>query len=280
MCSGMLYRPKTQKPKTPIILMAHGFGAEMTFGLPAYAERFVKNGWAVFMFNYRGFGKSEGEIRNWVSPKRHLEDWRAALTHVRHLGKIDVGKIALWGSSFSGGHVMITAAEDKKVAAVLAQVPFVDGFSTAKKLGLGFILRATWHGIIDLMRMVFKKPPYAVSIVAPYDKFGVMCTPESYPGYMAIVDKSSTWQNQCPARILLTAPRYRPITRARKIKCPTLLIAGEKDSLIDIQAVRKAARRIEGAMLIEYEWGHFDIYHGKPFESVLSNQINFLKNVF
>jgi alpha-beta hydrolase superfamily lysophospholipase len=54
--------------------MAHGFAAEKTFGLAAYAERFAAEGIAVYVFDYRCFGDSDGQPRNLVSPSRHLQD--------------------------------------------------------------------------------------------------------------------------------------------------------------------------------------------------------------
>jgi hypothetical protein len=36
--------------------MAHGFGAERTFGLEPFAERFARAGLAAFLFDYRCFG--------------------------------------------------------------------------------------------------------------------------------------------------------------------------------------------------------------------------------
>ena len=94
-----------------MVIMAHGFGAERTFGLPAYAERFLQRGMAAFLFDYRNFGDSDGEPRNLVSNHRHIKDWEAAVAHVRGLPDIDTEKIALWGSSYSGGHVIVTAGE-------------------------------------------------------------------------------------------------------------------------------------------------------------------------
>ena len=277
-CSARLYKPpKTRKP-WPVILMAHGFGAEKTFALPRFAELFANRGYAVFLFDYRGFGGSEGEPRNFVSAKRHLEDWQNALNFVQARPDLDQNRIGLWGTSFSGGHVLVTAARNPQVKTVLAQVPFVDGISSALKLGLWFIIKATLHGLIDIITSPFRKTPYQIPIVAPRGEFGVMSTPECYPGYMAMVDKESKWQNRCPARILLTAPFYRPTREVQNIECPVFLVSGAQDSLIDFRAVRKAAKKIRGAMLAEYEWGHFEVYSGEAFVQVTNNQMAFLQN--
>ncbi len=44
---------------------------------------FAHSGLAVFLFDYRNFGGSDGEPRNLVVPQRHVQDWRAALAHIK-----------------------------------------------------------------------------------------------------------------------------------------------------------------------------------------------------
>lgn len=109
----------------PVVVMAHGFGAERDFRLPAYADRFVDRGVTALLFDYRGFGDSEGP-NQLVDPFRHRADWLAAVDHARTLDGVDGDRLALWGTSFSTGHVVETAAR-RDVEAVLGQVPFVDG---------------------------------------------------------------------------------------------------------------------------------------------------------
>src|SRR3990167_2947401 len=60
-CDAELWLPKGVN-KPPVIVMAHGFGGLKDWGLQPYAERFVKAGFAVVRFDYRGFGKSGGQI--------------------------------------------------------------------------------------------------------------------------------------------------------------------------------------------------------------------------
>jgi fermentation-respiration switch protein FrsA (DUF1100 family) len=66
-CSGWLFLPDgTGKP--PVVVMGHGMGAEKSFGLSLYADKFAAKGIASFAFDYRYFGESGGEPRNLVSP--------------------------------------------------------------------------------------------------------------------------------------------------------------------------------------------------------------------
>ena len=108
-CAGKLYLPSGVK-KPPVIIMGNGIGLEMDFGLPVFAEEFAKNGYAVFLFDYRYYGKSGGEPRHLFFPGRQLKDWAAAIEFVRTFDRVDVNRICIWGYSFSGGYVLATAA--------------------------------------------------------------------------------------------------------------------------------------------------------------------------
>jgi fermentation-respiration switch protein FrsA (DUF1100 family) len=72
--------------------------------LDAFAERFARAGLAALVFDYRHFGDSQGEPRQLLDIGRQLADWRAAIGYARTVDGIDPARIALWGSSFSGGH--------------------------------------------------------------------------------------------------------------------------------------------------------------------------------
>jgi dienelactone hydrolase len=256
--------------------MAHGFGAQRDCGLPSYAERFARRGMAVFLFDYRNFGASEGEPRNLVNPRRHLQDWKAALAFVREMPRVDAERIALWGSSYSGGHVIVTASQDERVAAIVSQVPFVDGITTAYWMGLKHVMLATTASLKDVACMMTGRAPYCVPVVSDPDSFGMMNSPECRPGYMAIVPEGSDWKNECPARAALELLIYRPVSHARKVACPALVMMGEKDTLIYPKSVEKAASRMREVTLIHLPIGHFEIYVGEWFEKTVEIQADFL----
>lgn len=274
-CSGDLYLPAgVEHP--PVVVMAHGFASERSFGLPAYAERFAGAGMAAYLFDYRCFGDSDGEPRNLVDPRRHLEDWEAAVAHVRSLGGIDSGRLALWGTSFSGGHVIVTAAKDARVKAIVAQVPFVDPLAVAYRPGVGYLLQVAMHGLWDLCRYAARRPPHYVKVVGQPDEFAIMNVLEAVAGYASLVPEASVWHNRCPARILLTVVRYRPITWTDQVRCPALVMYGAHDPLTSATSVERAASRMPNSTLVKYPFGHFQIYHGKAFEEAVERQIRFL----
>ena len=164
-CSAWLYLPDDVK-KPPVIVMAHGFAGQKDFGLQPYAEHFAGQGMAVYLFDYRNFGGSEGEPRNLVNPWRHLNDWKAAVSHVRSLDNVDGRRMALWGTSFSGGHVLVTASRDKGIRAVISQVPFVDGIATTMQFPIPYQIEGFFHGMKDLFNKITGKAPHMVPAVA------------------------------------------------------------------------------------------------------------------
>ena len=114
-CAAWLYRPEAA---TSIVVMAHGWTGVREQRLGAYAERFAAAGLAALVFDYRHFGASEGEPRQLLDIKRQLADWRAAVEFARRLPGIE--RVALWGSSFSGGHVLETALDGLEQFRLLA----------------------------------------------------------------------------------------------------------------------------------------------------------------
>ena len=275
-CAAWLYLPVAAH-HPPVIVMAHGFAGERRFGLEPFAERLAEAGFGVFLFDYRCFGDSDGEPRNLVDPFHHLADWRAAIDHVRTLETVDSTRMGLWGTSFSGGHVIMAAARDPRIRAISVQVPFVDPISTFRAVGLGHVLRGSVLAIRDVLHSLTGRPPLEIPVVAEPGTFAAMNTPESLPGYSALVPNGATWTNRCPARILLTMSFYRPLGAARNVRCPALIVMAENDSLIPPSAVEKTASRMPDATLLRLPTGHFDVYAGPPFERVIAEQILFFQ---
>ncbi|MCL6646188.1 MAG: alpha/beta hydrolase, partial [Dehalococcoidia bacterium] len=112
--------------RRPCVVLGHGLGAVKEARLTAFAERFAAAGLACLAFDYRHFGESGGEPRQLVDIRRQQDDWRAAIGFARSLERVDPDRVGLWGTSFSGGHVLEVAAGDGRVRAAVVQVPFVD----------------------------------------------------------------------------------------------------------------------------------------------------------
>jgi pimeloyl-ACP methyl ester carboxylesterase len=279
-CDAELWLPKGVS-KPPIIIMAHGFGALKDWGLQPYAERFVKAGFAVMRFDYRGFGKSGGQPRRVVDGPEHVKDWLAAIDAVRQRGDVDSTRLGLWGSSFSGGQVLEVAAQRRDVVkAVSSQVPLVNGLQSALKYPLKYQPQAAWYGLRDLLRGPNETPIY-VPIVAQ-DAFAALVCDECVAGYTRLIpaDQAAS-ENKVAARILMTLPWFKPASSAPHITAPVLVIAAENDGLIPVQGVRDMVKTLMHGEYLELKGAdHFSPYTQPLFEQVVARQTAFfLKNL-
>ena len=274
-CAAWQYRPQGAGPH-PCVVMAHGFSAVREQRLDAYAERFEQAGVAVLLFDYRHFGASAGEPRQLLSIRRQLQDWEAAVAAARTQPGIDPARIALFGSSFSGGHVQALAARDAAVAAVIAQVPFCDGLRNLPALGLGHALRLTLAGLRDLSMLILGRKPYYIRAVGAPGDLAAMVTPDAVPGFANMTPKGSSWRNEVSARVALTIGAYRPGAAASRIHCPILYVIGEQDLITPARFAHDAARRAPRAEVKTYACGHFDVYVGPLWEKVVADQTEFL----
>lgn len=279
-CGAWLFVPQdaSDGARSPIVVMAHGFGGQREMRLPAFAEHFASRGLAVLVFDYRCFGASDGSPRNLIDPRRQLADWRAAVEHARGLPEVDGSRLGLWGTSFSGGHVLATAAALEGVSAVVSQVPFVGlDVGSAPAPPLGQILRLLAAGWLDLARSALGASPYYVRIAGRPGELALLNAPDVMDAFRELVPADSSWQNETPARVIFRGRRYRPLDDAAKIDCPVLLLAAENDSLVPIASVDAAALKIPHCEYVRLPGtGHFEPYTGEVFARVVDLEADFL----
>lgn len=271
--AAWLYRPEGA---SACVVLAHGWTGVREQRLGAFAERFAAAGLAALVFDYRHFGASEGEPRQLLDIARQLADWRAAIAYARSLDGIDPDRIALWGSSFSGGHVIEIAAGDPRVAAVVAQVPFVDGRANLPRLGVRHALRLTREGLRDQLGALAGRPPHLVASVGPPGSPAVMNSPDAEPGFRALNPPGLEWVNGAAARIALRVGMYRPARLTEQIRCPIFFAIADRDAVTPPDLAEKAAARARGAEVRHYHGGHFDVYVGELFERVVADETAFL----
>ncbi|MCX7680180.1 MAG: alpha/beta hydrolase [Spirochaetes bacterium] len=260
----------------PCIVMAHGFGGVKEMRLDAYAERFADEGYHVLVFDYRHFGESDGHPRQLLSIAKQHEDWRAAIEYVRTRNEVDKEKIILWGTSFSGGHVAALATEGR-FAAVISQVPHLNGIATALASPFVANIRLALAALIDVVKSFFGKEPYYVDIVAAPGKLGAMTAPGALEGVMRLIPQGLQYNQKVAARIFLSIPFYSPARRAKKILCPWLVQVAKLDLTTPAKPAIKAVACAQKGELILYDCDHFDVYVEPCFEKVVADQISFLR---
>lgn len=279
-CAARVYRPAAADHELPVVVMAHGFGSPRALRLYAYAERFAAAGYVVVVFDYRGFGESEGEPRQLLDIGMQHEDWRAALRFARSLDVVDRDRVVAWGTSFAGGHVITVAGRGEPLAAVIAQVPHVSGPAAVRSAGLRAALRVAAAGIRDVTAARFGREPVRIDSVGLPGRTAMMTSPDARPGMLTLLRESGLAEDDYPvtvaARIALKIGFYSPRRWAGSIECPVLVQIVAQDTITPRPVAESAAARIRNSTVHLYDGGHFDPYVEPLFSTVVADQLEFL----
>ncbi|WP_346109808.1 alpha/beta hydrolase [Nonomuraea maheshkhaliensis] len=283
-CAADLYLPaEAATGPVPCVVMGHGGSGTKRLGLPAYAAKFAGGGIAALVFDYRGFGASDGEPRQVIDVAAQRDDYRAAIACARGLPQIDPQRVAIWGTSLSGGHVLAVAASDPAVAAVVSQVPMIDGMHRGRTLRqrlnwqvtartLGFTLAA----LRDLRRARRGEPPLYVPVVAPPGQVAVFTEPDAEATFEALGGEACGWRNRLAPRFVFALPAYVRGT-AERLAMPLLMIVADHDLQASPRFAAAIASRAPYADIRHHPLGHFDVYTGRPFEEISDLQLAFLR---
>ena len=128
--AGTLLLPDGASPDHPVPAVAQGpgwLGLRDAKLYQPYHDALLAAGIAVLVFDYRGFGDSEGDA-SYFDPMGQVEDWRNALTYLESRPEIDGGRLGAFGSGGTGGgNAVMVAGLDERVKATVSQVPIADG---------------------------------------------------------------------------------------------------------------------------------------------------------
>ena len=158
-CYAKIFYPKglSTTSKTPGVVLGQGW-AGTHFSIEKYGARFAERGLVAMVIDYRGWGSSDPFIaqaqptvttadpsqaldgkrfiktkidvvttRTRLLPMKMIEDYRNAISYLQGEPGVDPDRIGVWGSSFAGGHAIMTAAFDARVKAVAMQIPSIAG---------------------------------------------------------------------------------------------------------------------------------------------------------
>jgi uncharacterized protein len=262
---GWFYPAEGVSSSAPVIVMAHGFSAVREMYLDEYATAFSAAGLNALVFDNRNFGASDGEPRQEIDPVAQVRDYRHAITYAIGLREVDRTRVGVWGSSYSGGHVLMVAAIDRRVGAVVAQVPLVSGYENIRSLVRSDLIggfreqfdadrEARGRGEPPAMVPVVDKDPMAPSALP---------TPDSYQWFTETHEhRAPSWRNEVTLRTVEMLSEYEPGTYISRISpTPLLMLVAEKDVLTPTElslAAYEDAR--EPKKLVILPGGHFDAY--------------------
>lgn len=274
-CSGWLCLPDGVV-KPPVLVMAHGFSGLKDWLLD-YPARFLQKGIAVYLFDYRSWGDSDGEPRQWTSRIGQLQDWKAAIAHVRALEEVDGSNLAIWGASYSGGHVIDLASKDPEIAAVIAEVPVLDAYATFAGIPMKNAAKVLVAGWKDVFRWIRGHEPLYIPVFAePWEPIAVLQAPGISQGFADLVPPWSNWSNAVVARSVVEFALHRPVMMAPKVKCPVLFISSKTDAFATYKTVEKVVPRMANAELITLEMDHLEVFMGEALDRLLDQMADFL----
>ncbi|OZC46941.1 alpha/beta hydrolase [Rhodococcus sp. RS1C4] len=259
----------------PVVVMGHGLGGVKEMRLDAFAEKFAAQGYSCLVFDYRHFGGSDGEPRQLLDIDEQLEDWAAAIAFARTRAE----KIVLWGTSFGGGHVIVAAARDGHVDAVISQCPFTDGIASALATNPLVAVRVTARALRDKLGSALGRAPRTIPLAGKPGATALMSSEDALDGYLALLPSGASFRNEVLARVGLDIPLRRPGRHASNVTCPILFTVCETDTVAPAKATLRHAARAPRGEVMSYPDGHFAIYVGDAFERVVADQIAFLQRV-
>ncbi|WP_082777932.1 alpha/beta hydrolase [Tsukamurella pseudospumae] len=277
--AAWLYRPAgAEGERRPIVVLAHGLGGVKEERLDAFAERFAAAGYACLVFDYRHFGASGGEPRQLLDIGRQLEDWRSAVAFARTLDGVDPDRVVVWGTSFGGGHSIVTAADDPRIAAAIAQCPFTDGLASSFTIPPLTSLRLTAVALRDAVGGLLGRAPVTVPSYGAPGTVALMTSPDSASGIEGLLpaDGGREIRKDIVARFALQIIRHFPGRRIKDVHAPLFLAIAEKDTVAPAGRTQRYAAQAPNAEIKLYDAGHFDIYVGDDFERNVADQLDFL----
>lgn len=282
---GRLYYPK-KTTRLPIVIMAHGYSATIE-GMCAdnYAEKFYHAGYAVLLYDHRGFGISEGEPRQQTNKWIQARGYQDAINYVTTLPEVDHDKISLWGVSMGASAAIVVASVDHRVKAIITLVPACDHkLPPPDTDGQAYqtIRESFLHGSVEGTPETTFGPIPVVS----FDQNTVrsmLPTLTAFRWFMEYGGRYNTkWENSVTHVEPNVPVRFNSVVCIPHIKAALFMIVAKYDEVkaANADVARHAYERAPFPKeLLEVDGGHFGLLHypSELFSKASSAQIDFLK---
>lgn len=261
--SAWLFVPEHHTTPLPAITMAHGFAGTKYHDIESFAEAFAEAGFVVMLHDHRGFGDSGGVPRQDINPWQQIADWRRAISCLQARPEVDENRIGIWGTSFAGGHAIVLGATDRRLKAVVAQAPTIDGHATGLRrvppeavadLEARFAAdeRAQLNGEPPAMQQIVGSDPARPAAYKAADALSFYLRPVP----------DGVWENRLTLRSTRWARMYSPGEFIDRVSpTPLLMLVAEHDHIaVTDLALRAYEQALEPKQMLMLKGGHFDPY--------------------
>jgi len=265
---GWHYLPEKRTGKVPTIVMAHGFSAVKEMYLDRFADAYRRLGVRQPQFRRQ---RRRAPTGNRPLATQQVRDYRDAITFAETLPETDPARIGIWGSSYSGGHVMVVGAIDRRVKCVVAQVPLASGYDNARRLIRADYLAGVQQMFADDRRArMAGKPPAMIPVVAEDPAApSALPTPDSWKWFTETGrSRAPSWKNEVTLRSVEMFTGYEPGSYAAFISPTPLMMVVALGDVLTVADLALGAyeRALEPKRLVTLPGGHFDAYV-KDFEA-------------
>jgi len=262
---GWLYMPDRGARPFPIVVMAHGFSALKEMGLDQYAEVFARAGLAALVYDNRNLGASEGNPRFEIDAVAQMRDYRHAITYAQTRAEIRPDRIGVWGTSYTGGLVLMVAALDRRVKCVVSQVPFISGYETIIQV-MPLEERKQFYDRVQAERLSLAagNPPSLVAVCTndtskPIDAPGR----RTYSYFQSFMQQDRlNWKNKVTLRSLDLRLEYEAMPFVARVSpTPLLMIIADNDTITPTDiALRAFEQAHEPKKIVLLQGDHYVPY--------------------
>ncbi|WER50801.1 alpha/beta hydrolase [Cupriavidus sp. WKF15] len=264
--SAWLYLPEHSGPPLPAITMAHGFAGTKYHGIEPMAEAFAEAGFVVLLHDHRNFGDSGGELRHDINPWQQITDWRRAISYLQQRPEVDEHRIGLWGTSFAGGHAIVLGATDRRLKAVVAQVPTIDGHAAGlRRVAPEAVAELEARFSADENAQLKGEPPAMQQIVSDDAARNSSYKAADAVSFYLRPVPDGIWENKVTLRSTRWARMYAPGEYVKRVSpTPLMMVVAERDHIaVTDLALDAYERALEPKRLVMLKGGHFDPYLGE-----------------
>ncbi|WP_244477953.1 alpha/beta hydrolase [Methylobacterium sp. Leaf86] len=258
---GWLFLPEGHGPH-PAITMCAGFGGTIHHGLEPFAVAFAEAGFATLLHDHRGFGSSGGQPRQDVDPWRQIADWRRAISFLESRPEVDAMRIGLWGTSYSGGHALMLGASDRRLKAIVAQVPTISGYEQGLRRIPADQLSAVDEALAQDDRNQLDGEPGYQALVGADPAVPAAFRSQEAIDFMLPAVPDGVWENMVTLRSSRLARMYEPGAFVSRVSpTPLMFIVAREDRTTPTDlALAAYERALEPKRLVLVPGSHFGIY--------------------